>query len=123
MRLLVVNADDFGLSSGVTEGILEAHMNGIVTSASLMVLEPAAAEAVRAATGHAALSIGLHFVDDGSVDLDDPDQAASSFHAQLERFRELTGRDPTDVDSRAVALETLTGPRLREEVEAMGVKL
>jgi predicted glycoside hydrolase/deacetylase ChbG (UPF0249 family) len=99
MRLLVVNADDFGLSPGVNDGILEAHTNGIVTSASLMVLERGAGDAARAAAGLGALSVGLHFVADDDADLDDPDHAARSFHAQLERFRELTGRDPTHVDS------------------------
>ena len=54
-RRLVVNADDFGLSPGVNEGILEAHANGIVTSTSLMVLERASDDAVRAADGHEAL--------------------------------------------------------------------
>jgi predicted glycoside hydrolase/deacetylase ChbG (UPF0249 family) len=99
MRMLVVNADDFGLSPGVNDGILEAHADGIVTSTSLMVLERGAGDAARAARGYEALSVGLHFVDEGNLDLDDPDQAARSFHAQLERFRELTGRDPTHVDS------------------------
>jgi hypothetical protein len=99
MRRLVVNADDFGLSPGVSAGIVEAHAHGIVTSASLMVLARAAPEAARAASDLPGLSIGLHFVDDGSADLDDPAEAARSFRAQLERFRELTGRDPTHVDS------------------------
>ena len=44
-RILVVNADDFGQSEGVNRGIIEAHTNGIVTSASLMVRWPAAREA------------------------------------------------------------------------------
>ena len=44
-RFLIVNADDFGLSEGVNRGIIEAHERGIVTSASLMVLKPAAASA------------------------------------------------------------------------------
>jgi len=33
---LIVNADDFGLSTGITDGIMEAHLKGIVTSTSLM---------------------------------------------------------------------------------------
>ena len=37
LRRLIVNADDFGMTAGVTEGILDAHVRGIVTSASLMV--------------------------------------------------------------------------------------
>jgi predicted glycoside hydrolase/deacetylase ChbG (UPF0249 family) len=99
MRLLVVNADDFGLSPGVNAGILEAHRDGIVTSTSLMVLERAAVDAARDAAGHEGLSVGLHFVEEDDADLDDPDQAADSFHAQLERFRDLICRDPTHVDS------------------------
>jgi chitin disaccharide deacetylase len=98
-RLLIVNGDDFGLSPGVNEGILQAHTEGVLTSTSLMVLAPAAAQAARAAGEHPELSVGLHFVEDGSVDLDDPDRASLAFERQLERFRELIGRDPTHVDS------------------------
>lgn len=99
MRCLIVNADDFGLSAGVTEGILEAHTRGAVTSTSLMVCAPAAEQAAEAARQHPSLSVGLHFVEREEVDLDDPDQAAESFAHQLERFRELMGADPTHVDS------------------------
>lgn len=98
-RLLVVNADDFGLSRGVNEGILEAHTDGIVTSTSLMVLAPAAEEAASLVREHPELSVGLHFVEDGAVDLDDPAQATQAFASQLERFRELIGADPTHIDS------------------------
>ena len=42
MRTLIVNADDFGLSPGVNDGVLQAHVAGIVTSASLMVRRRAA---------------------------------------------------------------------------------
>ena len=57
---LIVNADDFGLSPGVNRGIVEAHELGIVTSASLMVRWPCAAEAAVLAATHPRLSIGLH---------------------------------------------------------------
>lgn len=99
MRLLVVNADDFGLARGVNDGIIEAHLNGIVTSASLMVQRHSAVEAANLADAHPELSVGLHFEDDGTADVDDPAQAERAFAAQLERFRELIGRDPTHVDS------------------------
>jgi predicted glycoside hydrolase/deacetylase ChbG (UPF0249 family) len=124
MRMLVVNADDLGLSRGINDGILEAHTEGIVTSASLMVSAPGAAEAVRGAADHPEMSLGLHFVDDDS-DLDDPAVAARRFEVQLERFRSLVGRDPTHVDSHH-HVHTST-PRRRavfaELVEPLGVPL
>ena len=98
MRRLIVNADDFGLAAGVNEGIVEAHVNGILTSTSLMVDRPAAADAARLMREHPALSVGLHYVEDGP-EIDEPGHAARTFAAQLERFRELTGSEPTHVDS------------------------
>src|SRR5262245_60598211 len=59
-RSLIINADDFGRSSGVNLGIITAYEWGIVTSASLMVRWPAATEAARYAQAHPALSLGLH---------------------------------------------------------------
>jgi predicted glycoside hydrolase/deacetylase ChbG (UPF0249 family) len=99
MRLLVINADDFGLSRGVTDGILATHERGVVTSTSLMVDEPAAAYAAESATSFPDLGVGLHFVEPEGVDLDDPKRAKDAFARQLERFRELMGTDPTHVDS------------------------
>jgi predicted glycoside hydrolase/deacetylase ChbG (UPF0249 family) len=95
---LIVNADDFGLTVGVSQGILEAHVAGVVTSTSLMVDAPAAQHAVGLAGEHPDLSIGLHFVDDSPA-LDEPGRAAREFARQLGRFRALMGREPTHVDS------------------------
>jgi predicted glycoside hydrolase/deacetylase ChbG (UPF0249 family) len=106
---LVVNADDLGYSSGVNRGIFEAHLRGIVTSTSLMVRRPAAEDAVAAAPP--SLGLGLH-VDLGEwvfeagewhardvVAADGADAVADEVARQLERFRELVGRDPTHLDS------------------------
>jgi chitin disaccharide deacetylase len=95
---LIVNADDFGMTAGVNEGIVEAHVRGILTSTSLMVHHPAAAQAATLAREHPRLSVGLHFVDD-TPELDDPGHAARVFTDQLSRFRELIGSEPTHVDS------------------------
>jgi chitin disaccharide deacetylase len=59
-RRLVVNADDFGRSRAINEAVLRAHREGILTTASLMVNEPACAEAVQMARDNPGLGVGLH---------------------------------------------------------------
>jgi predicted glycoside hydrolase/deacetylase ChbG (UPF0249 family) len=62
VKRLIVNADDFGRSAGVNAGVLDAHRRGIVTSATVMVLEKAAARGIREAAEKArGMSLGLHF--------------------------------------------------------------
>jgi len=56
----VVNADDFGFSSGVTEGILCAHLEGVVTSTTIMANMPAAEEAAGRLTEAPSLGVGVH---------------------------------------------------------------
>jgi predicted glycoside hydrolase/deacetylase ChbG (UPF0249 family) len=110
-RLLIVNADDFGRSSGINRGVVRAHEEGIVTSASLMVRWPAAVDAAAYARARAELSVGLHVdlaewrFDGGEwrpvyeVASSDADAIETEVAVQLERFRELVGRDPTHLDS------------------------
>src|SRR5215470_3303413 len=62
MRRLIVNADDFGLTSGVNRGILEAHSRGIVTSATLMACGRKFDEAASLASKVPDLSVGCHVV-------------------------------------------------------------
>lgn len=62
MKQLVVVADDFGLSEAVNEGVERGFRDGILTSASLMVAGPAAADAVRRARALPGLRVGLHIV-------------------------------------------------------------
>jgi chitin disaccharide deacetylase len=59
-RRLIVNADDFGLSSSVNEAVIRAHRDGILTTASLMVNEAGFDEAVRLARANPQLGVGLH---------------------------------------------------------------
>ncbi len=62
MPRLIVNADDFGLTSGVNRAILELHQAGLVTSATIMARAPATAEAVEMARATPSLGAGCHFV-------------------------------------------------------------
>jgi len=62
MRRLITTADDFGLSLGVNEAVALAAADGILTSASLMVSGPAAADALRRARARPRLAVGLHLV-------------------------------------------------------------
>jgi predicted glycoside hydrolase/deacetylase ChbG (UPF0249 family) len=111
-RYLIVNADDFGQSRGVNRGIIAARERGIVTSASLMVRWPAAAEAADHARRDPGLSVGLHLdlgewiCRDGKwtplyevVQQKDAAAVAGEVAGQLAAFRRLTGRDPTHIDS------------------------
>src|SRR5262249_8159232 len=59
-RSLIVNADDFGLTPRANPAVGMAHEQGMVTSASLMVRWPAAAEAAEYARQHPTLGVGLH---------------------------------------------------------------
>ncbi|HET9314245.1 MAG TPA: ChbG/HpnK family deacetylase [Vicinamibacteria bacterium] len=127
-RTLIVNADDFGLTAGVSRGILDAHARGIVTSTTLMVngpndhrLEPALLEELQSS----GLGVGLHVNLTLGVPLSDPrripslldpegrfvrdagqvaarasaDEARLEIGNQIDAFRELMGRFPTHLDS------------------------
>src|SRR6187549_3013840 len=59
-RRLIVNADDFGRSRSINEAVVRAHREGILTTASLMVNEPACADAVALARQNPRLGVGLH---------------------------------------------------------------
>ena len=61
MRTLIVNADDLGLSRSVSQGVLQAHDRGIVTSASLLVNTPGFEFTVPRIRKRSRLSVGLHF--------------------------------------------------------------
>jgi predicted glycoside hydrolase/deacetylase ChbG (UPF0249 family) len=107
----VVNADDFGFTSGVNRAIVKAHSDGIVTSATLMANGAAFCEVKGLAEQFPKLSIGCHVVlIDGEPVL--PPARLPSL-TQLGRFRDnlktfaaraLTGRlDATEITAEATA--------------------
>ena len=127
---LIINADDFGLTYGVTQGIYDAIHHGVVTSTTMMVNTWAAAYAADLAREDPNLPVGLHinislgnpitecpsllrngsFVKPaalGSDDIYDEAQLEREVNAQYERFVELVGRNPTHIDSHLYAHQKL----------------
>lgn len=124
-RLLIVNADDFGRAVGVNLGVVRAHREGIVTSATLMTNAPGTAHAGMLAATAPGLDIGVHLTltyarpllnpsriqslvrEDGSFWRPtellarpfDQREALMEYRAQFSRARELLGREPTHIDT------------------------
>src|SRR6266700_4329774 len=113
MRRLIVNADDFGLTSGVNRGIVEAHSRGVVTSTTLMACGTKFQEAASLAAQAPDLSVGCHVVlVDGTPMLNPTDvpsliaSPTSHFRQSLIRFasRATTGRlDPEQIEAEITA--------------------
>ncbi len=61
VRLVIVNADDFGLVASVNEAVIAGYRAGTITSATLMPNGTAAEGAARAAAQEPGLGVGLHF--------------------------------------------------------------
>jgi chitin disaccharide deacetylase len=103
VRRLIVNADDFGFTSGVNRAIVDAHSRGVVTSSTLMANGPAFEEAARLTKTVSKLSIGCHVVlIDGQPVLDAEQlpslTSGSRFRDGLFTFaaRAISGRIDTD---------------------------
>lgn len=61
-RKLIINADDFGITPGVSAGILYAHQHGILTSTTAMVNTEFSKQSLAEAKRYPDLGLGLHFV-------------------------------------------------------------
>ncbi|HLK51224.1 MAG TPA: ChbG/HpnK family deacetylase [Bryobacteraceae bacterium] len=68
-KRLIVNADDFGFTPDVNEGIVEAHRRGILTATTLMANGDAFEDALQRARAAPSLDIGGHLVLVGGVSL------------------------------------------------------
>lgn len=124
-RQLIVTADDFNLSEGVSRGILAAHQHGIVTETSVMVNLGNLAWAAELLTEAPHLGVGLHLNITRGQPLAAPQavaellSASGTFHgspqalpscldvsvvreefrAQLDRFMQAFGRLPQHLDT------------------------
>jgi len=59
---LIVNADDFGQTSGINRAVAELHDAGLLTSATLMARAAATDEAIKIALARPSLDVGCHIV-------------------------------------------------------------
>jgi chitin disaccharide deacetylase len=127
-RQLIVNADDFGRSRGVSDGILLAHRDGIVTGTTAMMNMPGVTHDLqRAATEAPRLGLGVHLtftagrpllpmewvrslVDERDHFLSqeailqqptriDPDELMSELKAQVNTFKNALGHLPDHLDA------------------------
>jgi hopanoid biosynthesis associated protein HpnK len=110
---LIVNADDFGLTSGVNRAILELHNAGVLTSASLMARARATEEAIEIARSTPTLGVGCHVVlVDGTPILSAKNQIASLADPRSDRFRPGLG-------SFLIGLDLASGRKqFRQQIEA-----
>jgi predicted glycoside hydrolase/deacetylase ChbG (UPF0249 family) len=125
-RELIVNADDFGRSPGVSRGILKAHRQGIVTSTTVMINQQGVDVQLQEALNRTELGIGLHlaftawrpvlppsrvpdlvdrqghFLDQHTIWAQAESiplrQLRDELTAQVDRFTELAGHPPDHLD-------------------------
>ncbi|WP_239255698.1 chitin disaccharide deacetylase [Listeria ilorinensis] len=123
MSKLIINADDFGYTRGVTYGILDAHTQGIVKSTTALTVSPHFEHAMQTAQDFPNIGIGVHLaltlknarpltkntttlVDEKGIfhsqhdfaSFVDPDEVYTEWQAQIQKFID-TGKRPTHLDS------------------------
>jgi predicted glycoside hydrolase/deacetylase ChbG (UPF0249 family) len=125
---LIINADDYGRTPEISHGIRVAHLRGMVTSTTVMMNMPSAAEDIHhALIGTPNLGLGVHLVltagkpllpaeeipslttaDGNFLKLDalvscapdlNPAEAKAEWRAQVEAFIAAAGKKPTHLDS------------------------
>ncbi|MDO9711841.1 hopanoid biosynthesis-associated protein HpnK [Paracraurococcus lichenis] len=105
---MIVTADDLGLSPEVNAGIEQAHREGVLTAASLMVSEPAAAAGVDLARRNPRLAVGLHLtLTDGTPTL--PPERIPALVQPNGRFRD---------DMAGLGLALAASPAARAQLRA-----
>ncbi len=86
-RLLIVNADDFGLTEGISRGILAAHRTGIVTSTSALAIGPAYPKVAKWLVDVPGLGVGVHLA---AVGEDPPLLSAAEIPSLIDRRGHLS---------------------------------
>jgi predicted glycoside hydrolase/deacetylase ChbG (UPF0249 family) len=107
-KRVIINADDFGLSTAVNEAVLHAAEDGLISSATIMANMPGFEEAVRGALAHPHLGVGVHLNLLRGKALSDP--------AAIPSLVDQDGNLPGSAG--ALARKILMGKLLSSEIEA-----
>lgn len=105
MAKVIINGDDFGLSPGVNRGIIHLFQNGILTSTTLMVNQPATEQAIDFALRHPRLGVGVHL-----------NLSTGRPLLPSERVRSLVGRGGKFLPRSRLILGVFTGRVKQEEI-------
>lgn len=110
---LIINADDFGLTSGINRAVEQLHRANALTSTTLMANGPAFQEAVAIAKSNPSLGVGCHIVLTDGTPVSSPESVPTligpdgkSFRPSLLDFVQalLRGKiDPADIEREASA--------------------
>jgi chitin disaccharide deacetylase len=84
---LIINADDFGLTSGINRAIEQLHQANVLTSATLMANGPAFEEAVAIAKSNPSLGVGCHIVLTDGIPVSSPDSVPTLIGPDRKSFR------------------------------------
>lgn len=116
-KQLILNADDFGLTKGVNIGILRAHKEGILTSATLMANGAAFDHAVALALANPSLAVGCHLVLVGGQSIAPPREIPSLADSQ--------GRLPASLGTLVARVSTgaIRGADIERELRAQIEKI
>ena len=106
-KRLIVNADNFGWSRGITDGIVRAHLFGVVTSTSMMVNRPASEYALAQMPSAPKLGVGIHLtLSDGTPVLRTEQvptlvSGEGKFYSEAEAVRRLRKRlfSPQEIEA------------------------
>jgi hopanoid biosynthesis associated protein HpnK len=115
MKQLILNADDFGLTHGVNEGIIRAHRDGILTSATLMANGLAFDGAIEGARANPKFGVGCHLVLVGGTPVA-PCGEIPSLLDQNGRFPESLGVFVARLSSGRISLKQIER-ELRAQIE------
>ena len=139
MKKIIINADDFGLTAKINQGIVSAHKNGVVTSTSIIASDYSAAfdDAVKLAKENQNLEVGIHIELDKFFNVDQTkgvvynwltepaplDQVKNEVRNQIQRLKNAGINPPHMTSHHHVHLRNELLPIVIEIAKEQGIKI